>query len=141
MLIPCSSGGGTEETLIWTNPSPSANFDAQTISLDLSEYTSVRIEGWRESDGRYYFSQILPIGKATGITIFFPVVASNNVGIYASLRTVTTTSSSIEFSHSMRWSQSGSAVAEGANIGDLWDKVTVTLNNSLVIPQKIYGIK
>ena len=30
-------------TLLWTNPSPSDNFSAQTISLDLSKYDAVEI--------------------------------------------------------------------------------------------------
>ena len=31
----------THSVLLWTNPSPSANFSAQTVSLDLSGYVGV----------------------------------------------------------------------------------------------------
>lgn len=48
---PGSSGGGSGESgggltldLLWTNPNPSSNFGAQTISIDLSGYLLVLIE-------------------------------------------------------------------------------------------------
>lgn len=31
------------KTLLWTNPNPTSNFSAQTISLDLSEYDAVDV--------------------------------------------------------------------------------------------------
>ena len=39
-------GGGTvtKETLIWSNPSPTSNFGAQTISLDLSDAKAIAIQ-------------------------------------------------------------------------------------------------
>ena len=33
--------GGMKMDLLWTNPSPTNNFDAQTVSLDLSDYALV----------------------------------------------------------------------------------------------------
>ena len=41
--IRCASGGNSKPVLLWTNPTPSANFSNQTISLDLSDYDAVLI--------------------------------------------------------------------------------------------------
>lgn len=41
--IRCASGGGAKADLLWTNPSPNANFATQTISVDLSSYDAVII--------------------------------------------------------------------------------------------------
>lgn len=38
------SGGGLTLDLLWTNPNPSSNFGAQTISIVLSNYSLVLIE-------------------------------------------------------------------------------------------------
>lgn len=38
-----SGGGGISMSLIWTNPDPTSNFSAQTVSLDLSGYDAVCI--------------------------------------------------------------------------------------------------
>ena len=42
-LIDDSLSNGLFEELLWTNPNPSADFDAQTKALDLSEYNHVMI--------------------------------------------------------------------------------------------------
>lgn len=49
---PFSEGGGEdlEPVLLWTNPSPSSVFNAQTVSLDLSEYAGVIIEFYEHTD-------------------------------------------------------------------------------------------
>lgn len=44
--FPCNlnSNLGGKAKLLWTNPSPSSAFSAQTVSLDLSQYDSILIE-------------------------------------------------------------------------------------------------
>lgn len=37
------SGGGITMSLLWTNPSPTSNFAAQTVSLDLSGFDAVMV--------------------------------------------------------------------------------------------------
>lgn len=37
------SSGGVRVDLLWTNPNPTSNFSAQTVSIDLSGYDAVRI--------------------------------------------------------------------------------------------------
>lgn len=38
------SSGGSEWELLWTNPNPNTAFDAQTISIDLSQYEQIMID-------------------------------------------------------------------------------------------------
>ena len=51
-----SGGGGISMTLLWTNPAPTSNFSAQTVSLDLSGYDAVCIitKTTATSDYRYW---------------------------------------------------------------------------------------
>lgn len=90
----------TEWKLLWTNPnSIGSDFSAQTISLNLSNYSELKIyvarydgmdtshKGWAE------YIQIVPIGTQTAITL--SVTASNKVSytnfryMYASTTGVT----------------------------------------------------
>lgn len=61
-------GGGSQEVmpLLWTNPSPSSNFSAQTVSLDLSAYVYVVIvPKVLPSSTNMRTSVLLPKGKTT----------------------------------------------------------------------------
>lgn len=43
-FIQCNyGGGGAKADLLWTNPSPNANFNTQTVSVDLTSYDAVII--------------------------------------------------------------------------------------------------
>ena len=117
------SSGGAE--LLWTNASPTSNFDAQTINLDLSEYDYVIVEM------KYYISTV---ESATSPYIKFIVpknsnlyplrVASEQNGVnYVSFRAITTNDSGVTFNI-------GSAIASNG-----W----YTTNNGYGIPLKIYG--
>ena len=60
------SGVNTQRTgmtikLLWTNSDPSADFAAQTISLDLSNYNAVLVQ-CGQSDGRLNDENTIPIG-------------------------------------------------------------------------------
>lgn len=57
----CSSGGGTlKETVLWTNPNPSANFNSQNVTLseDISNYDFIKFV-WQNansgSSGSQYY--------------------------------------------------------------------------------------
>lgn len=53
--------GGMKMDLLWTNPSPTASFSAQTISVDLSEYdlVVVCIRSFPLNDGDSGFSNLI----------------------------------------------------------------------------------
>ena len=103
------------ETLLWTNPNPTAAFGAQTISLDLSSYESVLIEtlscfGGDLNDGRPNAINFVSVGHSSGLADS----GSND------MRSISVTTSSITFGNA-RYGQ--------------WD------DNGCVIPYKIYGSK
>ena len=56
-------------TLLWTNPSPTSPFAAQTISLDLSNYDAVDVEfrHWTNKDCRVTTRNYLNEGEGVGI--------------------------------------------------------------------------
>lgn len=110
--VRASSGGGIE--LLWTNPSPSANFNAQTISLDLSSYQAVMVvPKFAPSSG----SMRKPVVCLKGMTTscFEP-----NGGTNYLTRNVTVSGTGVEFAQG---NYNGSA------------------NNGYWIPVYIYGIK
>lgn len=62
MLFPMNAGGGSlQETTLWTNPSPSSNFEAQTITLsdDIDNYDFIKIKYRIKTSGSVYSSIIL----------------------------------------------------------------------------------
>lgn len=67
-------------TLLWTNPSPTSVFDAQTISLDLSNYDAVDVEfrHWTNKDCRVTTRNYLNEGEGVGIGISTDVSSYGN---------------------------------------------------------------
>lgn len=121
-----SSGGGSEPTpeptptdlepvLLWTNPSPSATFTAQTIELDLSEYAGVLVE-LTDSSTIYHTTGYIKVGEegAIGTTDNYSPW-EGGMG-----RSVAVTSTGVAF----RTAYSGTSAA-----------------NRHCIPYKIYGVK
>lgn len=41
----CSTSAGSAGIVLWTNPNPTSNFSAQTVSIDLSGYEAIIIGG------------------------------------------------------------------------------------------------
>ena len=91
----------TDWKLLWTNPdSIGSNFSAQTVSLNLSNYSELKIyaahydgvdtshTGWGE------YIQIVPIGVQSAITL--SVVSSNKV-VYTNYRYVYASSTGVTF--------------------------------------------
>ena len=107
--------GGMKMDLLWTNPSPTSDFAAQTVSLDLSDYKLVLIMWVTSTSSALCRSIISPIA-GDEIQDFY--LAKNGTDRYS--RQITATSSGISFSPG--W------------LGYADD-------NSKMIPYMIYGIK
>ena len=65
------SGSGSWE-LLWTNPNPSdgSGFAAQTVPLDLNNYTEVMIQYWRPNVNQYELDSIASVWGRVGQKIF-----------------------------------------------------------------------
>lgn len=98
--------------LLWTNPSPTSSFAAQTISLDLSDYDEVEIYYRRSTANAATFSERYKIGEL-------------GLGYYISGTAVGDRTSTISTS--------------GIDVGTAWSSNTA--HNDFIIPLFIYGIK
>lgn len=104
--------------LLWTNPSPTSSFAAQTIPLDLSNYDAIEIIIRSDTANTYTLAPIVTeVGKG-GIAF--------NSTAYNSGRQFTTTTSGITFTGATYYSAYGN-----------WS----TTSTNALIPVKIYGIK
>ncbi|MBQ5900532.1 MAG: hypothetical protein IIW86_01595 [Clostridia bacterium] len=81
-------GGGMTMTLLWTNPSPTVAFAAQTVSLDLSSYEAVMVKFFTVTDTPRYFTHIMFIDGNSWAVSAIGGSASNR---YNRLVTVSTT--------------------------------------------------
>lgn len=123
--IPCKIGGGTEKpTLLWTNPN-TTKFDAQTISMDLSQYNSFLFELVTynsENNVTVYQKMIVPKSQLLALTTRYTL----NVGMayYSSMtRPLSITDNGIEIGNGSYGSSSSASY------------------NKWVVPLKIYGFK
>ena len=68
------------QKLLWTNPSPTSAFAAQTISLDLSNYDAVDVEfrHWTDKDCRVTTRNYLNEGEGVGIGTSTDAASSGN---------------------------------------------------------------
>lgn len=107
-------GGGVTVTLVWTNPNPTSNFAAQTLSLDLSGYDAVAIVSRQAGNTDRVSWDFALIGE----TIVTQVKNMASATIYG--RSAEATSSGIVFGNGYAGSTAGATNA---------------------IPVKIYGIK
>lgn len=115
--------GGTgieERTLLWTNASPTSNFLAQTISLDLSEYDAVEIISRGSIISTNDFRTITKIKKDTQGFI----VAQTNLLIR---RSANITNNGIVFGDGSKYAT--------------YNDFAFSVENSWIIPFMIYGIK
>lgn len=109
-------------TLVWTNPNPTSSFAEQTLSLNLSGYTWVKILFRRETNNAIIAAEVeVPIDGETQIVASGLADASNHLGRrivdYAS-------SSGIRF--------------QGGNKYNSYAAVA-TQDNSVLLPYKIYA--
>lgn len=116
--------GAISTTLLWENASPASGFDAQTISLDLSEYQFVLIyfdtHATTGTFKGYYSSTIAKVGK--------PGLQCNNgeAGTYIITRAFAVTTNGIEFTL---------AFYAKTYAGELKN------TPNCLVPYQIYGIK
>lgn len=131
-----AGGGGSGIDLLWTNSSPTEDFSAQTVSIDLSAYGAVVIHGKinKTANGDYLKSsvnneifcvrQFLTMGD-TGYLLFGARMSDSSFPSTATFREVTVSSSGVVFGAGM-YQNSGIAAAQ---------------LNAVAIPLYIYGIK
>lgn len=106
---------GIDMDLLWTNSSPTSSFSAQTISLDMSGYTSILVYFYISTT----INDLLPLlCLPNGST--YRACFTNGINNRNGDRDVTVSTSSLVF---------GSGTYNSANSG------------SHVIPQKVYGIR
>ncbi len=104
--------------LLWTNPSPTSSFSAQTVALDLSSYDDVEIEmvgDTTNANTTQNFKLRVGIGGLLDIS-------ANNIW----WRYVTPSGTGVEFGAGYKTTTYGSGA---------------TLTNTQMVPLKIYGIK
>ena len=118
-------GAMSEWVLLWTNASPTSEFAAQTVSLDLAEYDAVLITFYGNTSSEHTaISSLMTVGDHVNCYI--------NTGLGSMALTLYTRSFDITTS--------------GIDFGDCSQKAynstsASTTNNNDVIPYKIYGIK
>lgn len=119
-----------EKKLLWTNSNPTAAFNAQTLSLDLTAYNYVEIGArWMATyDGTTKY-QKFSIGNSYGAYLVIPVGANDGVSDaqrYNSIRAITINTNGIVFKSGgyYRWSATDQGSSE-----------------SYAVPIKIFGIK
>lgn len=117
-----------EPELLWTNPNPSAStFNPQTISLDLSGYSKVKIDFRQSYNSSDMMSPLFAdIDNNKHREVFVSVGTSSGYYWQLAVRDATVTPTGIEFNDCV-YSRQGSA--------------TGIVQNYLAIPYKIYGIK
>ena len=106
-------------TLLWTNPNPTSEFSAQTISLDLSKYDAIKID----YNAYGIKSEETYVGKSCRLSSVSP--GGSSYYITARYRDCKVMTDGIKFDDGY----TSYAVA------------TPDTNNANCIPYKIYGIK
>lgn len=115
--------GSSGLTLLWENASPTSDFAAQTVSLDLSQYQFVVIEfNAYITDAGMEFVECLKVGITRHL---YRVAATSNDKLWYSYRQLTTSESGIVFSDgAFQYATGGSTAAAVYNV-----------------PLRIYGMK
>lgn len=111
--------------LLWENPNPSADFGAQTLDIDFSEYDFAMVTGVQPNG--MSCTAIVPI-PGSALLSFAWVSGSQFYSPSRAIRAIITTAASIQFGNG-----NDCYISNG--------NVTITENVKTLIPQKIYGIK
>lgn len=119
-IIPSASGIIPSDgmKLLWTNPSPTASFAAQTVSLDLSQYRFVLIFFQNQAG-----SNPINLDSTIGMVGQHLILAQG--AYYIRTRSCNITATGIVFEGGVYYSSYGAT----------------TNDNGMNIPQYIYGIK
>lgn len=111
-------GGGTSTLeLLWTNPNPSSNFSAQTVSLDLTNYDLIVIESSTTTTSSRLFMTLCRNGTAAQLQR----IGTN----YLYIRSLDITNAGVSF-------ETGQRIQA---LSGTWAS-----NSGYIIPQKIYGV-
>lgn len=117
-----AAGTGPGMTLLWENSNPTANFTAQTISLDLSEYDAAYIV-YKSSTGNILWSGIILKDDALNYPRFITNSGANTRW----------------FSRTIRVNDTGAVFADCGRFTQGTSGTTTT--NDSMIPYRIYGVK
>lgn len=110
------SAGGITMTLLWTNPSPTSSFAAQTVPLDLSSYDMVMVFCRQSTSDGTLTSQMGP--KSTDIRV---------INMYNN-----------RFVRTYSWTDTGVAIGSALRANY---NASLSTDNAYQIPMYIYGIK
>ena len=111
--------GGMKIDLLWTNPSPTASFAAQTVSLDLSEYEIIGV--YLLLSPSYKHLSIMNLFTTDGLGVADDAFAiCGNDGTYVQRKITSISPNGITFDSGYNGSSA---------------------NNQYAIPYKIFGIK
>lgn len=126
-ITPANLGlsGALTETLLWENASPTSDFAAQTISLDLSEYDRIIILMKTEPNVSNYLNSIIEVGTYGWGQFLVNIASAVALRLFA--RKITVNSDGVIFDKGYYKNVNSTSAA--------------TSSNSHVIPVKIYGIK
>ena len=124
-------GGGMEATLLWTNPSPTSAFAAQTVALDLSGYKFVLIE-YSQDYGFVTSTVMLPVPTITPS----PGYAAYNV--YMNLHWVS--SQFTIFQRRCQITATGIVFEDATEFTAYNTSLSTSTNNQLGVPKRIWGI-
>ena len=98
--IPCKIGGGTEKPiLLWTNPSPSSSFSAQTLNIDLTGYDYLIFEIKGSGDDTLGFVRDTCFDVSDEFGCICGTYGFNSTTFYSAIRRINLTNSSITFSN------------------------------------------
>lgn len=117
--------GARKKKLLWENASPTSGFEAQTVSVDLSEYDEAEIYFRGTSSNSFELSFKATIGKAIACQRITDIANSNQ--LYIASRNAAITSTGVSFEDG--YYKGTTATSAGA------------VNNTVCVPIKIYGIK
>lgn len=109
--------GGVKMDLLWTNPSPTSNFSAQTISHDNTKYSWFYVETFGTNGNTYGYTNVVEKGLRNHILGY--------VGGRLSFRSITITDSGFVYTDNSYINTYG----------------TGTTDNSYLLPYRIYGIQ
>lgn len=125
-------GGGMEATLLWTNPSPTSTFAAQTVAVDLSDCKFVLIE-YSQDYGFVTSTVMFPVPTIT------PSAGYSAYNVYMNLHWVS--SQFTIFQRRFEITVAGIVFEDATEFTGYNTAQTATSNNNLGIPKRIWGIK
>ena len=118
--------GVEKKTLLWTNKSPTSEFAAQTISLNLSGYDAVEIICRYSRTDDASMRYICDVGSSTSMYWFYYTATDGKYTGVRSRNVVSVSTTGVDI-HTCS--------------GKPGNSTTNTSNNGYIIPVKIYGIK